>query len=506
MKDETKGLDDLDDPIASLLGSLFVSILRLRYAEGSWKRAAELAGLSTRTLRRYEKGEVTPPPKTLAHLACLVEVSDTMLDRLQGELNAHRLAKAAGLAGEPTSPRPFAAEVVAAAQQAAAEADSLLVLEPAPEPWEETGRPRPEDRARAAELWRRFLSQDRDRRYRLVRESAAFRLWSFAERLALESRTAAADSPVDALDLARLALEVARGVRGTPSWRARVEADALASVGNACRVGNEAGQARAAFSQARKLQAAFSPSDPPLLDESALPALEASLCREEGRFPEALALLEEALQLCALAQKGKILLKKASTLEKMGDSERALETLREAEPHVRASGSPRDLLVLRFDTAVSDCHLGRPDKAQELLPEIQALADQLGRTLDRLRTRWLTARVAAGLGRTEEAVAELDRVCDEFLRTEPPLPLDAAQAGLDLALYWLKQGDTAAVKKLAVPLERIFTVQGIRREALSALRLFCEAARRERATLELANKAKAELERPAKPATAVHGS
>ena len=179
----------------------------------------------------------------------------------------------------------------------------------------------------------------------------------------------------------------------------------------------------------------------------------------------------------------------------MGDSERALETLREAEPHVLASGSPRDLWCLRFDSAVSECHLGRPGKAQELLPEIQALADQLGKTLDRLRTRWLAARVAAGLGRTEEAVAILDRVCDDFLRTKPPLPIDAAQAGLDLALYWLKQGDTAAVKKLAVPLERIFTAQGIHREALGALRLFCQAARREAATLELVNKARAELAR-----------
>jgi hypothetical protein len=66
-----------------------------------------------------------------------------------------------------------------------------------------------------------------------------------------------------------------------------------------------------------------------------------------------------------------------------------------------------------------------------------------------------------------------------------------------LALYWLERNDTAAVKQLAVPLERIFSARGIRREALSALRLFCEAAQRERATLELAKKAKAELERRA---------
>ena len=112
-----------------------------------------------------------------------------------------------------------------------------------------------------------------------------------------------------------------------------------------------------------------------------------------------------------------------------------------------------------------------------------------------MRARWLTARVEAGLGRTEEAIAILAGVCNDFLRCEPPLPYEAALAGLDLGLYWLKQGNTAAVKKLAVPLERVFTAKGIRREAVSALRLFCEAARREAATVELAQRAQAEVRR-----------
>src|SRR5262249_38074718 len=153
----------------------------------------------------------------------------------------------------------------------------------------------PEDRERAEKLWQRFVGQDHDRRYRLVQESAVFRLWSFAERLAHESEAAAADSPADALQLARLAVKVARGIRGTSSWRARVEAYTLPFLGNAHRVGNEFGQARIAFTQARELQSAFSPSDPRLLDESRLPDREASLRREERLFSAALDLHDEAL-------------------------------------------------------------------------------------------------------------------------------------------------------------------------------------------------------------------
>ncbi|HYU33392.1 MAG TPA: hypothetical protein VEW48_14640, partial [Thermoanaerobaculia bacterium] len=390
---------------------------------------------------------------------------------------------------------PFAAEVAGAVLEAIEEAGALLFVEPAPELWEGTGRPRPEDRDRADVLWQRLSRLDRKQRARLVRESAAFRIWSLVERFAFESEAAAADAPAEALELARHALEVARKIRGTASWRARVEALlALPYLGNALRVCNDLKPARAAFDQARKLRDALSPSDPPLLDEGRLPDREASLCREERRFPEALALHDEAFSLSPVERRGPILLNKAATLEQMEDHERSLATLHEAEPHVLAAGTPRDLWCLRFNTAVCLCNLGKAGQAEGLVPEIQGLADQLG-ALARLRTRWLTARVEAGLGRTEEAIVILDRVCDDFLRCEPPLPYDAALAGLDLALYWLKQGNTAAVKKLAVSLERIFQAKGIRREALGSLRLFCEAARREAATLELAQKAKADVER-----------
>jgi tetratricopeptide (TPR) repeat protein len=485
--------DDAGDSVAKLLGAVFARGLRLRYG---LERAAGRVGLSARTLQRLENGESTPRPDTLALLAEKNGFSRRQVERLQAQLEAHELAEAGGLTGETALlPRSFADEIAAAVLEAVETAAEVMIIEPAPSPWEETGKPRSEDRRRADTLWQRFINQDRDERYRLVRESSAFRIWSFAERLSHESKDAAADSPAEALELARLAVEIARGVKGTAGWRARVEAYALPYYGNAHRVCNDLDQARAAFVEARKLRQAFSASDPKLLDESRLPDLEASLRREERRFPEALALLSEALALAPPEATGRILLKRAFTLEQMGDYERALETLQEAEPHVLVIGPERDLWCLRFDTAVCLAHLEQAGKAEELLPEIQELADRLGKALDRLRTRWLTARVAAGLGQTEEAVAMLDRVCAEFLSSKPPLPYDAALAGLDLALYWLKQGDTAAVRKLAAPLERVFTAQGIRREALGALRLFCQAARRDAATLELAQKAKAELER-----------
>ncbi|HYU31853.1 MAG TPA: helix-turn-helix transcriptional regulator [Thermoanaerobaculia bacterium] len=490
--------DEKADPIAGILGAVFVRRLRLRH--GGLSKVATVVGMSRKALWSYEKGKRTPAPEILARLGEKAGISRGQLELLRRLLDAQRLAEAWGLAGERAAApgEPLTAEIAEAVLMAIEEAGAFLTPEPAPEPWEDTGRPRPEDRSRADVLWQRLRRLDPKQRSRLVRESAAFRIWSLVERLCNESKVAAADAPADALELARLALEVARKIRGTASWRARVEALlALPHLGNALRVCNDLAPARAAFDRTRKLRDAFSPSDPPLLDEGRLPDLEASLCREERRFPEAVALHDEAFRLSPLERRGSILLNKAFTLEQMGDFERALATLKEAEPYVLASGAPRDLCVLRFNTAVCLCNLGRAGQAEELVSEVQRLADQLG-ALARLRTRWLTARVAAGLGRTEEAIAILDGVCNDFLRCKPPLPYDAALAGLDLALYWLKQGDTGAVKKLAVPLQRVFSAIGIRREAVRSLRLFCEAARREAATVELAQKAKADVERAAR--------
>lgn len=486
----------MDDPIAELLGEVQMLVRRLRLRHGL-EQAAKLVGRSRWTFRRYEKGLTTPGPKMLARLGEMAGMPPGGLKRLRRLRDAQRLAKAEARAGKRTAAPPLAAAVTAVVLKAIDEADAVLALEPAPEPWEDTGRPRPEDRGRAEELWRRLAPLDRVQRSRLVRESAVFRIWSFVERLAYESEAATADAPAEALELAQLALALARELRGAASWRARVEALlALPILGNALRVCNEFGPARAAFEQASevRLRDALSPSDPQLLDEGLSRDLEASLCREERRFPEALVLHDEAFSLSPVERRGSILLNKAFTLEQMGDTERALTTLQEAEPYVLATGTPRDLCVLRFNTAVCLCTLGKASEAEGMLTEIHELADQLG-ALARLRTRWLASRVAAGLGQVEEAITILDQVSDDFLRCDPPLPYEAALAGLDLALYWLELGNIAAVKQLAPSLKRVFTAKGIRREALSSLWLFCEAARREAATLDLAQRAKAEVQR-----------
>jgi hypothetical protein len=86
----------------------------------------------------------------------------------------------------------------------------------------------------------------------------------------------------------------------------------------------------------------------------------------------------------------------------------------------------------------------------------------------------------------------LEQVREYFTARE--LPYDAALSSLDLAVLWLKAGRTGGVKELAVAMGWIFKAEGIAREAMAALRQFCDAARQESATVELTQHVAAEIE------------
>ncbi len=361
------------------------------------------------------------------------------------------------------------------------------------EPWERNAPPSEEDRLAVADLWARLAPCDSEDRAFLVETCPEFRNWALVEHICHESAGAASHCAGQALELASFAQSVIRWLPGEDAWRARVEGYALPFVANAYRVGNDLDKAEDACTRGRRLWTAGAAAYPHLLAEWRLLDLEGSLRRGQRRFPEALDRLDRALATAPREAAGRILLNKAFTLEQMGDPERALATLREAAPTVEAGGDLNQLFSLRFNWVVNLCHLTQAKEAEERLPEVRELAARLGKDLHHLRVRWLAARVDAGLGRTDKAVAAIKDVCDAFLDLD--MPYDAALAGLNLALYWLEQGETAAVKELALGLEKIFTAKGIRREALASLRLFCDTASREAATVALVQQVKATMEK-----------
>jgi tetratricopeptide (TPR) repeat protein len=308
----------------------------------------------------------------------------------------------------------------------------------------------------------------------------------------------AAHKPGEALELAELALSIAERV---PGEEKRLRGYCWGHIANARRVANDLAGSDEAFARAWGLWQAGAGSDPELLAEWRLYDLEASLRRAERRFSEALELLDRARAAAGddpLAT-GRILLKKEHVFEQMGDIPNGLAALTEAAPFVEASGDARQLFAFRFKSANHLYHLERYAEAAKLLPQVRELAVQQGNELDLLRVVWLSARVVAGQGRPEEAIPDLEQVSRDFMDRE--LPYDAALSSLDLSVLWLTAGRTAEVRELAIAMCRIFKANGIDREALVALKLFCDAARQESATVELARQVIAEIERVRNPAS-----
>jgi tetratricopeptide (TPR) repeat protein len=351
-------------------------------------------------------------------------------------------------------------------------------------------------RQNARELWPRLKATPRQDQRDLVAVLPAFQSWALAVHVCEASVKAAAHRPEDALHLADLAVFIATKSPGAESWRSRLEGFCWAHLANARRVANDFAGADQAFARAWKLWGAGADSAPDLLPGWLLYAMEASLRREQHQFPEALRLLEKARR--SGGDSGLILLQREHIYEQMGDIPKALEALEEAAPFVKASRDTRLLFALCFKAANHLCQLGRYQEASERLPQIRALAIQQGNELDLVRVVWLEARVAAGQGQLERAVEGLEQVRRDF--TARGLPYDAARASLELAALYLEKGRTSDVRGLVRTMTWIFQAQGITREALAALTLFCDAAQRETATVELTRQVIAELERT-KPST-----
>lgn len=338
------------------------------------------------------------------------------------------------------------------------------------------------DRARAEELFSRLVQLPEAIRPEVIRVAESFQSWALCEKVCAVSVEEASRDVERAAAWARLAEEIASWV-SPELWRARLQGYAAAHGANALRVSGELKASEAAFERARRL---WKDGADPLgvLDPGRLPDLEASLRRAQRRLAEALALLDEAAAVGRHPERA--LLKKGFTLEVLGEPERAVEILLQAQPLIERSGDPRLLYMLRFNLAVNYCHLGRFREASELVREVSHLILERGDWNEVLRVKWLEGRIDAGLGRRKKARDLLEQVRCEFgLRK---MSYEVALIVLEEAVLLLEEGQQLEVKKLTQELREVFESKGVHREALAALRLFHEAAEGEQATAELARR------------------
>lgn len=431
-------------------------------------------GLDEALLRAYLLGTLEDPRRTEVEIRLLAdgyffEAAQALEGDLLADYAAGRLA---------------AAEAQAVRRWLAVSAETRQRFELIQALAANAEQPSSEDRRLAPALWARIAALTPEQRRRAVEEDRALWSWVLCERACSESLKAAADDVGRALELTELALAIAERVPGNADWRARLQGFAAAFEANARRVAGDLSSAEAALARALPLWRRGAEGDPErLLAEWEVPAVEASLRREQRRFDASLEASERALSVAPTEEVASLLVRKALTYETMGDCEDAIATLRQAARSVNVRHEPRLGYCVDFNLAVNLWHLGRASDANELLPQVRKAAERLGNDLDLLRVRWLEARVAAGLGDIEQAVIDLERVRRAF--EERRLAFDSALVALDLALLYRKQRRWAEIRELADQVLSTFRSQGIYREALAAVTLLVEAAEEERVSVRL---------------------
>jgi tetratricopeptide (TPR) repeat protein len=464
-----------------------VAVSLLRSLRG-WNQTelAKASGIDKSLIWRYGRGIKSPRRRTLERLCAAVGVPFLWIERLlpgirQALAAIENCTTAQALPKGATASTQFSADLLDLTQL------GILVDGQLPRTTEQA-------RHKALELWEHLKDRpSRDRRV-LIEGAGEYRSWALCERLCFASKSAAANDAREAVDLAELAVRIAELVPEQEAFRLRLQGFAWAFLANARRVQGNHPKADEAFARSDELWSAGAPgAQPELLDEARLPDLKASLRRHQGWFAEALELHDRALSLARPEDRGSYLINKARTLEEMARYEESIETLKQAEPLIDAQHEPRDLFALRFNFALNLCHLEKYENAQARLPEITGLVTRLGTHLDKLRLRWLEGKVAAGLGRLDEALAAFSQVRAEF--ADLKIAFDTALVTLELAAVHLELGHTGEVKTLARQMVTIFDSQAGHREALAALRLFCRAAEQEKATLDLARRLIAYLNR-----------
>lgn len=246
-----------------------------------------------------------------------------------------------------------------------------------------------------------------------------------------EARAALPGRPRDALAWADAAAFGAYSVpdsevRTRQAERAVTALQALATAhrGNALRILERFEEAERAIEHAGAILREYGVTD--LGAQAEVAALEASLLRARRRFRAAESALQVASLLHAVRDDRPALartrLTRGTLYHAWGRTEEALAAAEAAEEALNglAEAAPRLRLAVRHNRADYLCELARFADAREVLEASRDLYARFDDAWTRLRLAWLEGKLAAGLGRDEEAEEHLRAARDGFRAEAPP--------------------------------------------------------------------------------------
>ncbi|HEX7181377.1 MAG TPA: hypothetical protein VF756_06010 [Thermoanaerobaculia bacterium] len=340
------------------------------------------------------------------------------------------------------------------------------------------------EREDAPGLLAELLNRPAAERSALIHSGGPLRTFAVCELLIEKGFEEGFRDPAQALELAALAVEAAGCLDPASYGRSVVQdlrARAWAYLGNARRIASDLPGADQALSFAESLLQEGS-ADP--LEEARLLDLRASLLSDQGWFEQAAELLDSVIaiyeDLRDPQRQGRALIGQGLFLSYAGLSEQAVERLAEGLSRIDWDEEPRLVLMARHNLAWCLNDSGRPEEASHLLDRFRHTYGTFPDPWTGLRLAWLEGRIAARLGRDEDAERAFREVRGRFL--EKDLCYDASMVTLDLAGLYLRQGRNAEVRQVAAEMLPTFLSQDVHRQAVAALTAFQQAVEMDQAT------------------------
>ena len=484
MNEDDKDLEDTG-------GGNFYFMIRWLTGDHTQSGFSERTGLQPSEVNRIERGNQKPRPATFKKLLAGAGIPERLVDSLRWAYRLLRQARTTAKKIDLPPDQPRLSEDLRQASWEAIERSIALAtmkcrLRRLQESHEQPGTPTEQDWERVERLFKKLKSFSPSEQRLLLDASPSYRDPLLCIRFCQESESAAAHDTKIAMRLAETALLISLHVPGALQPRAQGWCQGF--IGNVQRViGGDFQAAERSFAQAWRLWRAG--QDPlGLFSEAYLLDLEASLRRAQRRFAQALKLHNDAMALAGPGEAGAILINMSVTYQHQNKSEEALRALAEAAEAIDGERQPRLRHCALFNRASNLLLLGRIEEAAPLVPEVRLLADRLGNGIDGIRTTWLEANCAIGLGRRGEALEKLDKVREGFEKKS--LPFDYALASLDAILLYREENRFPEIKTLAAGILAFFQAQNVHREAIAAILLLQEAAEQEKVTAGLVQRLK----------------
>lgn len=314
--------------------------------------------------------------------------------------------------------------------------------------------------------------------------SRRFRGLLLAHNLLNEAKERMPEQPQEMHDLAEAAEQVLLRTPDAPGYFDAL-ARATAYRANALRAGGKVREADDRMTTARSLIRHQDVTA--MLVYAEVDGIEGVLRKDQRRFKEAEDLLSRSAALFGLAGERR---EAARPLIVLGllyfdrqETAKAIETTEAALASLHPEREPRLYLCGRFNLALFLVESGRYEAAAELLIADEPLYQDFADRWTALRKMWLAGKIAFAAGRLAEAAEAFLQVRSGFI--DQGIGYDVAMVSLDLSLVYLRQNRAAEVKALAEEMHGVFAAEDVHREAMAALVLFQEAARREVLTAEL---------------------